>query len=63
MGCPLRKKCVFVFCFLIFSRSFDHYAEGGGAKGLSGLSTKKYFFLLLPLLVVENFYSRAHAMI
>ena len=42
-----------MFFFLICSRSFDHLAEGGGAKGLGGQSIKKNTFLRLPLMT-EN---------
>ena len=48
-GCPLRKKDLKKYFALICSRSFDHSAEGGGAKGLIGLSPKKKIFLRLPL--------------
>ena len=43
-GLSTKEKTFFNVIFLICIRSFDHEAEGGGAKGLSGPSTKKCFF-------------------
>ena len=45
-GCPLRKKIFFLFVGALLTIK----PRGGGAKGLSGMSTnKKNFFMAVPL--------------